>query len=974
MPTAEVATTASRQWVTDAAVNAAVSVGDLAYLGGAFEHLGLVNSDGPSFVDQTSGALPSGCATRTGTQTGVRPAVLADPGGGLFMQVPLAGERLIDAGGDFAAPSGESFVRVGDDCRFVRSFHLQTFVAGDPVTRGLTIARAADVIYVGGTRTLGFDDQYGRVAAFNGTSGARENAWDYDQFRVVLIDGVTPSGQLVVTTTARLGDATTQDVGILQPSTGFFVRLAVIENIGSFVRVIGNTLFVLPAANRPLQAFDLTTAQARQGWTSPVLSVSDLEVGGGRVFVAGEGLGRRGVFALSEASGALVDSFAPALGTVGTSVLGVERLALVESRLFVRGRTVRTLGTSSRYLLAAVNATTGAADPWAPLVFAPTAASIDLVPLGLRLFIGRVIAPVLERRQYLAAVNTSTGAILSFNPNAAGGASVVPPVTALAASESHLFAGTSQSQIRRLLLATGATDTWSVTATAAGAAAGVVSTLLLEGDTLYAGGHFSSVVTSSQSAPAARGHGLAVNALTAALLPWDPLVPSSATDPAQARHPITSLTRTGAFMILGGNFSAVGGQSRAGLAAVDLVSGAPGIPELTLADGETVLDTDQDDVETYFVGVDANNAPLIGVAHSLTGSITRWTVTPGGLPSSAIAWLGGIVYSGVEWDVATGEPRPSSPAWVRPVAAASGLLELEELTDGAGSPVLTRFHPATDGNVLTAPRDLTVLYSNNDVYLSWRPPVRGTADSYIIRAGSATGESTLANFDTGSAQTSFQARAPEGVYFVRVHARRTGGVSGPSNEVSFALVPFGCNAVPRAPGGLTGTAGADGASLEWGSAIGASGYLIEAGSRPGAADIATLDMGSRLRLDTDAPPGRYHVRARGVNSCGRGAASNEVVLTVGDPPPDPPASLTVQVSGRTATLSWPAPGTGTIPTFYQLEAGTAPALANVAVARTVDRSLVATDVVPGSYYVRVRAGNASGLSPPTADVPVTVTP
>jgi hypothetical protein len=212
------------------------------------------------------------------------------------------------------------------------------------------------------------------------------------------------------------------------------------------------------------------------------------------------------------------------------------------------------------------------------------------------------------------------------------------------------------------------------------------------------------------------------------------------------------------------------------------------------------------------------------------------------------------------------------------------------------------------------------------------------------------------------------------VYFVRVHARRTDGVSGPSNEVSFALVPFGCNAVPLAPGELSGTVGADAASLEWGPAIGASSYFIEAGSRSGAADIATLDMRNRLSLDTAAPPGRYYVRVRGVNSCGRGTASNEVVLTVGGPPPDPPANLTVQVSGRTATLSWPAPGTGALPTFYQLEAGTAPGLSDVAVARTVDRLLVVTDVVPGSYYVRVRAGNASGLSAPTADIPVSVTP
>jgi predicted phage tail protein len=199
-------------------------------------------------------------------------------------------------------------------------------------------------------------------------------------------------------------------------------------------------------------------------------------------------------------------------------------------------------------------------------------------------------------------------------------------------------------------------------------------------------------------------------------------------------------------------------------------------------------------------------------------------------------------------------------------------------------------------------------------------------------------------------------------------------MSGPSNEVAFALVPFGCNAAPRAPAGLSGTASREGATLEWGDAIGAASYLVEAGSQPGAADIAILDMGSRLSLQTSAPPGRYFVRARGVNSCGRGAASNEVVLTVGGPPLGAPSNLTAQVSGRTVTLAWDAPTSGEVPAFYQLEAGSSSGAADVAVARQAERILVATGVAPGTYYVRVRAGNAAGLSAPTADVAVTITP
>lgn len=973
---ADVSTTPSRQWVTDAPVQAAASRGDVAYLGGGFQYIGLVADNGPSFIEQSSGALAGGCATRTGTQIGDRPAVVPDSSGGLFMQVPLTDARLIDGAGPFVVPSGESFVRVADDCKFVRTFHLETFVPGDVLTRGLTIARAGDAIYVAGTRTLGFGDPFGRVAMYDGATGARQNAWDYGQFSMVLIDGVTPSGQLVVTVTPKAGDGTSKEVGVLQPATGLFVRLAAIESVESFVRVLGTTLFVLPAANRPLQAFDLATGGPKPGWSSPVLSVTDLETAGGRLYVAGSGLGRTGVFALTADTGALIPGFAPALGAAAGVTLSIERMALVEARLFVRGRTLRTLDGNARYLLAAVNATTGEASTWAPIVFAPTATSVDLVPLGARLFVGRVAAPLLERRTHLAAVNTATGVVLPFDPNSVAAASIVPPVTALAADATRLFAATSQSQIRRVGLATGALDPWSVTVTGAASTPGTVAALLLDGSTLYAAGQFTNVVTSTQPTAAARGHALAVDATNASLLPWNPGVTIGPATPANLRPPISSLTFTDGMVILGGNFSAVGAETRSGLAAVDEITGAPLLPGLTLAAGETVLDIDRDGTQTFFVGVDAAAGPFIGVADSALEDITRWTVgaDAASRPSAAVAWSGGVVYSGVEWDIESGLPVEGSATWVRPVAIETGLLELAELPDGPDGPAITRFHAVAEGNALTSPRDLTVQYSGTEAYLSWRPPVRGEVDSYIVRAGGVAGESTLANVDTGTAATTLHARAPEGVYFVRVHARHGADISGPSNEVSFALVPLGCNAPPRAPGALSGTTSGGGVSLRWGAAINAASYVIEAGSQTGLADIAVLGMGPRLELQVGAPAGRYFVRARGVNTCGRGAASNEVILTVGGPPPSAPTNLRIRVTGRTVALEWAAPTVGEIPAFYQVEAGSAAGLSDLAVTRTADRSVVAVGVVPGRYFVRVRAGNDAGVGEPTADVVVDVSP
>ena len=62
-------------------------------------------------------------------------------------------------------------------------------------------------------------------------------------------------------------------------------------------------------------------------------------------------------------------------------------------------------------------------------------------------------------------------------------------------------------------------------------------------------------------------------------------------------------------------------------------------------------------------------------------------------------------------------------------------------------------------------------------------------------------------------------------------------------------------------------------------------------------------------------------------------------------------------------------------TRYVLDAGTAPGMANLA---TLDAglttSVVVNGVLPGQYFVRVRAMNYGGSSVPSGEVPVTVIP
>lgn len=91
--------------------------------------------------------------------------------------------------------------------------------------------------------------------------------------------------------------------------------------------------------------------------------------------------------------------------------------------------------------------------------------------------------------------------------------------------------------------------------------------------------------------------------------------------------------------------------------------------------------------------------------------------------------------------------------------------------------------------------------------------------------------------------------------------------------------------------------------------------------------------------------------------------------------PRPPApTLAGQVSGTSAQLSWVPGVSPTITTRYVLEVGSAPGLSNIfsGLDMGLQTSFSANGVPPGRYYVRVRAGNHGGVSPPSNEIVVQV--
>jgi predicted phage tail protein len=182
------------------------------------------------------------------------------------------------------------------------------------------------------------------------------------------------------------------------------------------------------------------------------------------------------------------------------------------------------------------------------------------------------------------------------------------------------------------------------------------------------------------------------------------------------------------------------------------------------------------------------------------------------------------------------------------------------------------------------PTNLTATVVGSTVTLSWTAPLTGSVTSYLLEAGSASGLSDLASVPTGSTVTSFSTSGvASGTYYVRVKAIRGTAPSGPSNEVVVIVGSGPCTAAPAAPTGLAASVAGSTVSLRW-SASGGSpqSYVLEAGSSPGLANLARLDLGQpgTTFTATNVVSGTYYVRVKAMNACGASHPSNEIVVVV----------------------------------------------------------------------------------------------
>jgi hypothetical protein len=152
--------------------------------------------------------------------------------------------------------------------------------------------------------------------------------------------------------------------------------------------------------------------------------------------------------------------------------------------------------------------------------------------------------------------------------------------------------------------------------------------------------------------------------------------------------------------------------------------------------------------------------------------------------------------------------------------------------------------------------------------------------------------------------------------------------------------------------------------------LAATGYVVEGGLAPGEV-VASLPTGSvSTRYTFAAPSGTFLVRVRTVSGGARSDPSNEIRLAVNVPlPPSAPGPLLGLVTGTSVHLAWKSSFAAGAATGYVLDVDGS---AQTSIPLGPAEQAAFTAVPGGTYTVRLRALNASGASPPSAPLVVSI--
>ena len=212
---------------------------------------------------------------------------------------------------------------------------------------------------------------------------------------------------------------------------------------------------------------------------------------------------------------------------------------------------------------------------------------------------------------------------------------------------------------------------------------------------------------------------------------------------------------------------------------------------------------------------------------------------------------------------------------------------------------------------------------------------------------------------------SYVFRAAPAVALVTLGAAAAAAAIDYRSTVSAQAQPAAPGGQPGAPTNLRATVSDSNVSLSWGPGHGSSPriYILEAGSREGAADLVVAPMTTTSTVAPNVPDGIYFVRVKASNTSGNSGPSNEVQVRVGcNAAPAPPTGLVANVSGANVGVTWSSSAGAR---SYLLEVGSASGAANLGTTPVTGTSMAAANVPNGIYYLRVKATNRCGTSGPS---------
>lgn len=525
-----------------------------------------------------------------------------------------------------------------------------------------------------------------------------------------------------------------------------------------------------------------------------------------------------------------------------------------------------------RWNVARANATSGALDPWAPVVGG------EVTSLGESG--GRVAVTGL----FNSAGGTGRRNLVAIDLRTGRPAAVQPPEPAFAVWTMTTLGdvmvvggmrgyGVGGPDLTAFVKSTGAPVPWSL------ASNGWVNGVASDGRSLYISGRFSELSGTPRLNLAA------VSLATGQLTTFNP----GPTD-------MTTIAVSGDALFVAGGFDSLPGYGRGGVGAFDTRTGevlpfAPAQPTYALS--PSVASFAFADTRVLLAGARTNyNEPPQGFewvdrqsgARSALQSPAAVIIADTSQAGNTVVAVGRTAVGDntlVLVDAPSGRVRQWSLGDVgeagRVAAAASVIAVGGSFTTLAGQPAhnLAVFQAPRTG----APRRMTASVVASTVTLGWQPGTDPPASAYLVEVGSTAGGSDIGVFGIG-VSTSVSGGLAPGTYYARV---RGVGANGPGPAGSEVVVTTPTVSLPpQAPGALSTSVSGGVVTLSWTAAAGnATTYVIEAGTAPGLSNIGTLPLGHLdTAFSTPAPPGTYVVRVRAANAFGVGPASNEVTVVV----------------------------------------------------------------------------------------------